>query len=350
MTSDATILIADISGFTDFVSRTAIEHSAHIVNELLELLIESNELDLTVSEIEGDAILFYKKGDAIPSEALVNQCLAMFTNFHRRLKVIERDAICQCGACQGASGLGLKFISHRGPIREITVANFTKASGLDMIVAHRLLKNEVPGREYLLTTARYVDELGETLPQILSWTASTQRYHDVGDIGVHYALLDEIRAGIPDPPPRRAAVIPTGDDSFRLEIDAPLSNVYGKLIDVEGKLGWVVGLDGIERKDGTPAINEEHICFFQGMQCNFKLLHAELGSDLALYLEEADFAGTPFHHEQVYKLERIDESTTGLTWEVKWQDDPTPPDEMKRLYVGGCSASLEVFKTQLEAN
>ena len=36
MTESATILIPDISGFTTFVARTELEHSAHIVTELLD--------------------------------------------------------------------------------------------------------------------------------------------------------------------------------------------------------------------------------------------------------------------------------------------------------------------------
>jgi len=97
MTSPATILIADISGYTHFVSNTALEHSSHIVNELLEIIVEGNELGLTVSEIEGDAVLFYLKGDAIPCDDLVRQCVTTFEAFHTHLKTIDRDAVCQCG-------------------------------------------------------------------------------------------------------------------------------------------------------------------------------------------------------------------------------------------------------------
>ena len=53
----------DISGFTQFVSETEVMHSRHIVQELLEILIDSNHLNLQISEIEGDAIFFYKTGD-----------------------------------------------------------------------------------------------------------------------------------------------------------------------------------------------------------------------------------------------------------------------------------------------
>lgn len=57
----ALIFIPDISGFTQFVSDTEINHAHHITEELLEILIDANRIGLLVSEIEGDAILFYCK-------------------------------------------------------------------------------------------------------------------------------------------------------------------------------------------------------------------------------------------------------------------------------------------------
>jgi hypothetical protein len=43
------LFIPDISGFTQFVHETEILHSGHIVAELLELLIDSDQLGMTVS-------------------------------------------------------------------------------------------------------------------------------------------------------------------------------------------------------------------------------------------------------------------------------------------------------------
>jgi hypothetical protein len=62
MSEQAIILIPDISGFTEFTNATEIDHSSHIITELLELIISSNECDFTLAEIEGDAVLFYRKG------------------------------------------------------------------------------------------------------------------------------------------------------------------------------------------------------------------------------------------------------------------------------------------------
>jgi len=74
----------------------------------------------------------------------------MFESFQKQLKIIERDSVCQCGACKTASNLTLKFIAHHGMVQEIKVLQFTKCSGLDMVVAHRLMKNRIASDEYIL--------------------------------------------------------------------------------------------------------------------------------------------------------------------------------------------------------
>jgi hypothetical protein len=70
MTENATIFIPDISGYTDFMSTTELEHSSHIINELLDLLVQSNATACTLAEVEGDALLFYRKGEPIPLEVV----------------------------------------------------------------------------------------------------------------------------------------------------------------------------------------------------------------------------------------------------------------------------------------
>lgn len=348
MIHPSTILIADLTGYTDFLSSTELEHSSHILNELLELIVEGEGLGLTVSEIEGDAVLFYKTGEAIPGDDLVKQCLGMFDAFHRRLKLIERDTVCPCGVCQNTSNLGLKFVAHFGALKEISIASFTKASGLDMIVAHRLLKNDLQAREYVLVTDRYLAELQQGLGCDLDWKRTTQSYADIGDVDAHYALLDQLRAHIPDPPPRSSPVIPTGDDSFSLVIEAPLIAVYARLIDVERKPEWIVGLDGVDRADMTARIEEHHTCYFQGMAFDFTLVHGEIGQGRAVYSEIAEVQGTPYRHQQTFTL-TSDGSATTVDFEVAWGDEPPTPTEMRQLYLSACSASFEKLKRMCEA-
>jgi len=67
----------DISGFTQFVNQTEISHSEHIISELLEIIIDSNEMDLILSEIEGDAALFYKQNEVLSIERVLEQSKKM---------------------------------------------------------------------------------------------------------------------------------------------------------------------------------------------------------------------------------------------------------------------------------
>ena len=48
MENKGLLFIPDISGFTRFVTDMEIEHSRHIIQELLEVLIDANELGLEI--------------------------------------------------------------------------------------------------------------------------------------------------------------------------------------------------------------------------------------------------------------------------------------------------------------
>src|SRR5258705_8697896 len=112
MENKGLLYIPDISGFTRFVNETEIEHSRLIIQELLEILINANQIGLEVSEVEGDAILFYKFGDSPSLEELYKQVEKMFTEFHRSLAVYDLNRFCQCKACRSAISLTLKVITH----------------------------------------------------------------------------------------------------------------------------------------------------------------------------------------------------------------------------------------------
>src|SRR6476659_5587575 len=51
MADSATILIPDISGYTEFLTQTELVHSSHIVNELFEAILAPNEGEFELSEV-----------------------------------------------------------------------------------------------------------------------------------------------------------------------------------------------------------------------------------------------------------------------------------------------------------
>lgn len=76
------LFLPDISGFTEFVQNTEIEHSLHIISELLEVLIDANTEQLQLAEVEGDALFFYKENEIPSVEKLLSQVAHMFTAFY----------------------------------------------------------------------------------------------------------------------------------------------------------------------------------------------------------------------------------------------------------------------------
>ncbi|MDZ7775107.1 MAG: DUF2652 domain-containing protein [Bacteroidales bacterium] len=158
--SDNTLLfLPDISGFTAFVNQTEINHSHHIVAELMENLLLSNQLNMDVIEIEGDAVFFYKTNKIPTLQELFRQTEQMFLTFHNHLQQYEAQRICKCGACSSANNLTLKFVAHSGPVQPIKIGKFSKLHGKDVIISHQLLKNEVPSDEYLLITKQLLSEM-----------------------------------------------------------------------------------------------------------------------------------------------------------------------------------------------
>lgn len=189
-TVQATILIPDISGYTSFISQMEIEHGAHIISELIESLLHLTPEHYYVSEIEGDAVLLYSKDRPISKKELIDDCQRLFESFHQRRQMLAETIECTCNACAGIEKLSLKFVAHYGPIFEQQINRFLKPSGVNMIIAHRLLKNKIPSQEYLLITNEFLaqaTDAGEEYSR--AWEAHQEEFEVIGKVDCKYTLI-----------------------------------------------------------------------------------------------------------------------------------------------------------------
>ena len=254
--------IPDLGGFTKFIAETEIQHSQHIIKELLEILVDANTLGMKVSEFEGDAVLFYRNGAPPSLEQLVQQARKMYLDFHTHLKKFEYARICQCGACTGASGIALKMVVHFGSSGTMQVKNHLKFIGKDIIIAHRLLKNSVPVPEYLLVTQATLSSLADADVQLASFSNGANAYDDLGSVEYKFKSLgiyrDEVKVDPPLPVrlrnPRKMAQVTR-------RIDAPIERVYQQLIDLPGRMKWIDRISKVEMSDDQPnQIGKMHRC------------------------------------------------------------------------------------------
>ena len=184
----ALYFMPDISGFTDFVTSTEIEHSKHIISELLEILIDANYINLELVEIEGDALFMYTK-DFPEFSDLLGQSKKMLDAFSQHIQQYNTNRICECGACVSAQDLQIKFLIHYGEISLMRVKDIVKPYGADVIKIHRLLKNSIPSDQYLLisqVTLDFYNREKDTIPEF----RSNQDVYDYGTLAYAYTELE----------------------------------------------------------------------------------------------------------------------------------------------------------------
>lgn len=349
MAESATILIPDISGYTEFLTKTGLVHSAHIINELLEAILAANSGEFVLSEVEGDALLLYHKGKSMEADVLVRQCLSMFESFHKQLKIIERDTVCRCDACTTASNLNLKFIAHHGTIQEIKVSQFTKCSGIDMVIAHRLLKNRISSDEYILATDSCFDFSSlKQSPCALAWQRSSDEYPAIGSIEYQYAPLDGVKKTIADPPRRINPVVELGEDCVAVEIDAPMLEVYQLVIDLDQRTRWLSGEERLDRPAITERIGQRHVCMFRGLAIEWVAVKSDIGKDAITYVEEGRIVEKDLAVRASFILKRLGEKRTSLQFRLKWLSSPEAPREVTDMILTDLKLSLETIKMLCE--
>ena len=166
----ALLVIVDISGYTDFITNRQVSllHAEQIITELMESVIDRCVHPLVVNKLEGDAALLFREHDPADARAVtvdvLGQVGAFFPAFDACLARLKHERRhCSCDACTNTDRLRLKAFVHAGEIAIKKVRQFEELAGEDVIAIHRMLKNTVPGREYVLMSTPVRDAAGDAL-------------------------------------------------------------------------------------------------------------------------------------------------------------------------------------------
>ncbi|MEP7233227.1 MAG: DUF2652 domain-containing protein [Ginsengibacter sp.] len=154
------IFIPDISGFTNFVKSTDINLGVSITRDMLNNIIDNNPLEMNLSEIEGDAVLFYKIGQPLPLKEIINGFTNMYEAFNNLFKKWKSQYYIE-------ADLSLKLIVHYGDIIVYDIKGFKKLYGETVIESHNLLKNGNGISDYILITEDYVRALRQNVSELL---------------------------------------------------------------------------------------------------------------------------------------------------------------------------------------
>ncbi|RYZ43590.1 MAG: DUF2652 domain-containing protein [Myxococcaceae bacterium] len=190
----ALLLIADIGGYTRFMShhRFSLAHAQDTVAQLLEALIDASGR-FKLAKLEGDAAFFYAVG--ADTTAIAQQVSDIRRAFLARRERLIIDRMCRCEGCMQVNALTLKFVAHAGEVAFQRVKHLTELAGVDVILVHRMLKNDVPVKEYVLMT----DTVRQGLtPELRQLTRGLEHdFEGMGLTATHYLDFNEVTATLP---------------------------------------------------------------------------------------------------------------------------------------------------------
>jgi hypothetical protein len=136
--------ITDITGYTQFLTHSELEHAKEILDALFESILDNLEPPLIISNTQGDAIITYAPEKAfLQPRHLLDTMEKTYFDFRRRLNLMKLNTTCTCDACINMAVLDLKVFIHKGDYLVQEIGRQRDLQGGDVILAHLLMKNSV---------------------------------------------------------------------------------------------------------------------------------------------------------------------------------------------------------------
>lgn len=179
------LVIADLTGYTAYISRSELEHAPVIAGDLLETIVGRLEPPFRLTKFEGDAAFLFVEDGRADASLLLDAIEASYVAFRRRLRSIDQATSCDCNSCRLAPRLDLKLFVHHGSYVRGRIAGRDELAGPDVIIVHRLLKGTTAagarGNGFALFTADAAAALGFD-PIALGFTAAEEAIEHLGRV------------------------------------------------------------------------------------------------------------------------------------------------------------------------
>jgi hypothetical protein len=181
----ACFLIADISGYTGYLADVELDHAQDILADLIGGVVSALRPGFRLAKLEGDAAFTYAPLQTIDGSMLLDTIERCYLGFRRRRRDVQQATSCECDACRRIPDLDLKFVVHHGATIIQQVAGRRELLGSDVIVAHRLLKNDIVetlGTPAYAFLSQAVLDASDLEPLSLGMRAHVETYDRIGDV------------------------------------------------------------------------------------------------------------------------------------------------------------------------
>ncbi len=247
------LLIADISGYTSYLAAVELDHAQDILADLIGTVVTSLRPGFRLAKLEGDAAFVAAAADKLDGSLLLDTIERCYFGFRRRRRDVRQATSCTCNACVRIPDLNLKFVVHHGLALRQRIAGSEELLGSDVIVVHRLLKNEVVERlgisAYAVFTQAAIDAMAID-PAALGMASLVETYEHLGEIAT---WVHDLERRWQEEETRQRVFVSADSSAFTVSVptSAP-PQVAWEFLTVPGRrAGWQSGVTDVLLVDST---------------------------------------------------------------------------------------------------
>jgi hypothetical protein len=265
MANKGYFILTDISGYTEFLTKSELDHAQDALQNLFDVQLAHIKHPFVISGFRGDAIFMYVPDTHICEPQTILEALeTLFFVFVDTLRQMIYNTSCPCRACQNMSKLDLKMVVHYGEYVLQKLGDREELLGADVIVPHRMLKNSVIERTGIESYALFSDAAaGASKLSKLAYPLVTHSevYAHIGEVGMQ--VLDLRKVWEREQEKRRFVV--TAEDAwltFEWDSSRAPATVWEYLTTPRLEQQWA-GYDLVERTDslgGRLQVNSTYHC------------------------------------------------------------------------------------------
>ena len=251
-------LIADISGYTEFMAGTELEHSQGIMASLLTTLVEAIAPPMKLTKFEGDAVFCAAPAEGVArAQTILDGVDDLYCRFAGALERIKRNTTCPCQACRKAGDLNLKFALHHGEYAEQSIAGRTELAGTPIIVVHRLLKNRILEATGVQAYLYVTDASARALDAVRAFDGKPRHSETIDGIGPVEGWVVDMAPKWAERRERERVWVAPGEKLWFPVLSGTLpispASMWSYLLDPRQRLRWIDGMTGMTidgRADG----------------------------------------------------------------------------------------------------
>ncbi len=355
-THEGYLLIADITGYTQYLSESELEHAQETLTALLELLVENTGPPLVISRLAGDAVISYGlREDFFQGQTFIEKIEDTYVTFRKAIERLVLNNTCQCNACANISNLDLKFFIHYGTFGIQRISDHDELVGNDINLIHRLVKNRVTEhtgfRAYALYTDAAIRQL-DVEDLSVAMTPHSEAYEHVGEVNVWVQDMQPVWERKRD---STTVKFPEDDiwTRFEVDLDMPRERAWDYLIQPQYR-NSLIGSDRMEitnRSQGRIAPGSVYQCYHGDKVVPQTIL--EWQPFERMIVKEVAPISPGISGISEYRLESVD----GGTKLTKTSAKPTGPRfgrilmrVMTPVFVPMIARAFDKFKSEVEAD